>query len=292
MPNSNYTHLQEKWTEKHRSLQKNLLEKHKGSLEWLSQNSKQAIVSALGGLLLLASPGKHLLPVSHTNGTASGQQLAASLDKSVFLGADLRSTLPEQVQPLTSDQEKQTIDILTRNFGLKIDAIENGIKLERNYGKIGAEQHLARYPGDTMATHFTSDAESGLYWNSGMAPGLGAWGYFSHGATMTHEDVNREKYYVAIQTFLAPGYNENVKKFSDFFRYKKLLVVNPDNGKAIVADIGDAGPATFTGKSLGGSPEVMHYLERFDGAQAGPVVYFFINDPDNKVPLGPINIVK
>lgn len=70
------------------------------------------------------------------------------------------------------------------------------------------------------------------------------------------------------------------------------VVVNPENGKALVADIGDAGPATFTHKHLGGSPEVMSYLERVDGAQVGPVVYFFINDPDNKVPLGPINITK
>ncbi len=289
-PNTHYHNLKEKWTARHRDLQKNLLNNHKDSLEWLSQNTKQLMVSSIGGLLLLASPGKHLLPVPHFN--ASGQELAASLDKGVFLVADLQASLPKQVQPLTQEQEKQSIDILSRNFGLKIDAQEQGIRLERNYGKIGAEQHLARYSGDTMSTHFDNQNDSALFWNSGMAPGLGAWGYFAHGSNMTQEDSDREKYYVAIQTFLAPGYNDNVKKFSEFFRYKKLLVVNPDNGKAIVADIGDAGPAQWTGKHLGGSPEVMHYLERVDGAQVGPVVYFFINDPDNKVPLGPISVVQ
>jgi len=288
--NSHYRHLKEKWTARHKDLQKNLIEKHADSLKWLSDNSKQIMVSALGGLLLLAVPGKPLL-LHHTS-VASGQELTASLDKSVFLVSDLQSILPGPGEPLSKDQETQTLDILRRHFNLKISTEENGIRLERNYGKIGAEQHLARYPGDSMSTHFDTETDSRFYWNSGMAPGLGAWGYFAHGPQMTAEDIAREKYYIAIQTFLAPGYNENTKKYSDFFRYKKMLVVNPDNGKALVADIGDAGPGTSTRKHLGGSPEVMHYLERVDGAQVGSVVYFFINDPDNKVPLGPINLVQ
>ncbi|MBI2195768.1 MAG: hypothetical protein HYU48_01850 [Candidatus Levybacteria bacterium] len=289
MPQStHYHHLKEKWTVRHRQLQKNLLEKHADSLHWLSQNSKQLMVSSLGGLLLLAAPGKHLLLPP----AASGHEIAASLDKSVFLSSDLSSALPEQGTPLTPEQEKNVIEILKRNFGLSISAEENEIRLERNYGRIGAEQHLARYPGDTMSTHFDNEDDARRYWSSGMAPGLGAWGYFVHGQQMTQEDVQREKYYLAIQTFLAPGYNQNVKKFSEFLRYKKMLVVNPDNGKAMVAVIGDAGPAQWTRKHLGGSPEVMHYLERVDGAHVGSVVYFFIDDPENKVPLGPISIVK
>ena len=54
--------------------------------------------------------------------------------------------------------------------------------------------------------------------------------------------------------------------------------------------IGDAGPAVWTGKHLGGSPEVMYYLEREDGARRGPVLYFFIDDPQDLVPLGPIQV--
>ena len=33
----------------------------------------------------------------------------------------------------------------------------------------------------------------------------------------------------------------------------------------------------------------MHYLERVDGSLKGPVLYFFIDDPDDKIKLGPIN---
>ena len=107
---------------------------------------------------------------------------------------------------------------------------------------------------------------------------------------MTQKDIDREKYYIAVQTFMTSGYSEHVREYSEFFKFRKVLVVNPQNGKAMVVVIGDAGPAVWTGKQLGGSPEVMSYLERVDGAARGPVLYFFIDDPDDKIPLGPINI--
>ena len=75
---------------------------------------------------------------------------------------------------------------------------------------------------------------------------------------------------------------------SQFFKFRKMIVVNPENGKGMVVVIGDAGPAQWTGKHLGGAPEVMSYLERQDGRARGPVLYYFIDDPEDKIPLGPI----
>jgi len=123
-----------------------------------------------------------------------------------------------------------------------------------------------------------------------MAPGLGAWGYFANSESeITQTDKLREKYYIAVPTFIAPGFNTHVSEYRDFFKYKKMILVNPQNGKAIIADVGDAGPATWTGKHLGGSPEVMKYLERVDRT---PVLYFFVDDPEDKVPLGPIKLLR
>jgi len=59
------------------------------------------------------------------------------------------------------------------------------------------------------------------------------------------------------------------------------------NGNVVIADIADSGPAAWTGKHFGGSPEVMDYLggSRY---KKGPVVVFFVDDPKNEVPLGPV----
>lgn len=285
--NLQYEHLKELWSKRHKELEKEIFEKHKESFHWLSENSKQFAVGSLAGLFLLTSPITPKIPSSFSSASA---EVNKSIDKRAFLIYDLKSVLPDEVRPLTQEEEKGVSQVLTRDFGFNVVPELEGKRLNTSYGLIGQEQHLARYPGDTMLSHFEDSESADRYWKYGMAPGLGAWRYFADSKeSMTQKDIDREKYYIAVQTFLAPGFSENVREYVQFFKYRKMLVVNPQNGKAMVVVIGDAGPAKWTGKHLGGSPEVMQYLERYDGSQRGPVLYFFIDDPDDKIPLGPIN---
>lgn len=294
---SHYKYLSGKWRKRHAQLQKELWAKHGNSLNWLSNNYRQLVAGSLGGLMLLSSSG---INSSSFQSLANAQKPAVpiiekpKIDKKVFLISDLSKVLPSEVKSLTTEEEQKLSEILTRSFGFKVVPEILGKRLNRSYGLIGAEQHLSRFPGDTMNSHFDPPAggedDAGAYWSSGMAPGLGAWGYFANSSnSLTDLDKMREKYYIAVQTFLAPDFYNRVAEYRDFFKYRKMLLVNPQNGKSIVADIGDAGPAEWTGKHLGGSPEVMKYLERVDGAEKGPVIYFFIDDQDDKIPLGPIN---
>lgn len=284
-----YEKLKEKWSKKHEELSLGLFTKHRESLDWLSKNTKQIAATSLGSLILLTSPGGPTLRLPD----AQAQTFPIEIDNKVFLISDLGKTLPPEMRELTPDEETRVGEILSRDFGVKVSSELDGKRLNRSYGLMGAEQHLARYPGDNMSTHFDTDEEASMYYSSGMAPGLGAWGYFAPSREqMTEEIKNREKYYIAVQTFLAPDFSQRVAEYRDFFRYRKMLAVNPQNGKAMVVVIGDAGPAVWTGKHLGGSPEVMKYLERQDGRARGPVLYYFLDDPENVVPLGPIEVVK
>ncbi|MBI4089659.1 MAG: hypothetical protein HY424_03035 [Candidatus Levybacteria bacterium] len=285
--NSHYQHLRKKWKARHQHLQRKLWSKHRESLDWLSNNYRQLVAGSLGGLMLLtgqATNPKSLLP--QTNASESKAQ---AIDKKVFLISDLANILPHTVRELDREEEQKIAEILSRTFNLKVSPEIQGKRLNRSYGLIGAEQHLARFPGDVLSTHFDSETELKNYWASGMAPGLGAWGYFAPSLnSLTKLDKERERYYIAVQTFLSKDFNKRFIEYRDFYKYRKMLVVNPNNGRTMVTDIADAGPAVWTGKHLGGSPEVMHYLERFDGSLKGPVIYFFIDDPDDKIPLGPI----
>ena len=222
--------------------------------------------------------------------TRAQAPLVQKVDKKVFLISDLAKVLPENVRSLDVVEERKISDILSKAYGIKVVPELEGKRLNRSYGFIGAEQHLARYPGDTLSTHFDSQEDRKSYWQSGMAQGLGAWGYFASNSSLTWLDKDREKYYIAVQTFLSKDFNSRFAEYRDFYKYRKMLVVNPNNGRAVVADIADAGPGESTGKHLGGSPEIMHYLERVDGFLKGPVLYFFIYDPDDKIKLGPIEI--
>lgn len=290
MQSPNYKFLKEKWTKRHKNLQKTIIKKHKNSFDWLANNTKQLAVGSLGSLMLLTAP----VQKDSASQTQVTSHFLQKVDSKAFLISDLSSALPNTVRPLSVEEETKIGDILFKAFDMKVSTSLDGLRLNRSYGLIGAEQHLARYPGDNMATHFDGNQEeASKYYSSGMAPGLGAWGYFATSRPhLTQEDTQREKYYIAVQTFLAPDFNSRVAQYRDFFKFRKMLVVNPQNGKAMVVVIGDAGPAEWTGKHLGGSPEVMKYLERYDGAQRGPVLYYFIDDSDDTIPLGPVESVQ
>lgn len=276
-----YEYLRKKWIQRHSNIQSNFLEKHKESLKTLAFGS-------LGGLILLAPPSQ--LPIKQDL-IVSRDDVLQGFDENVLLAEQLQEKTPKEVRSLDLKEEKEITEILSRNFGFNVVSEIDNIKLNKSYGVIGGEQHLYRYPGDTVYAHADSTSDWAKYGGAGIAPGLGAWGYFAPSKQeFTEVDKQKEKYYLAIQTFLTPGYAENVSKYRDFFKFRKMLVVNPKTGQAVVAVIGDAGPAEFTGKHLGGSPEVMDILGLATGPRKGLVLYFFIDDPQDKIPLGPIKV--
>jgi hypothetical protein len=180
---------------------------------------------------------------------------------------------------------------LTKRFGFNVAAEIDNKKLNRSYGMIGGEQHLYRYPGDTLEAHAKDTKDWAMYGGSGIAPGLGAWGYFAPSkSAFTPKDEERERWYIATQTFLSPGFAERVGEYRDFYKFRKMLLVNPKTGQAVVTDIADAGPAQWTGKHLGGSPEVMEAVGLAKGPRKGAVLYFFIDDPNDTIPLGPVKV--
>lgn len=278
-----YEYLRKKWMLRHRNIQNDFWEKHSDSLKHLA-------VGSLGGLMLLSSPpnNPHLPPPTFT---ASRDGILKGYDQNVLLAQVLSEKVPKEIRPLDAQEENEITQILSRNFGFKIKAEMENIRLNRNYGLIGGEQHLYRYPGDNLYAHAENSVDFAKFGDAGIAPGLGAWGYFaSSKEEFKDRDKKKERYYLAIQTFLAPGFAENFAKYRDFFRFRKMLVVNPKTGQAVVAVIGDAGPAEFTGKHLGGSPEVMDMLGLAGGPRKGPVLYFFIDDPEDKIPLGSVKV--
>jgi len=191
--------------------------------------------------------------------------------------ASMKQILPQKVGPLNRSQEKTLEQIFKETIGVDTKATLEGEHLNATYGYIGAEQHLARYPGDRMAVH-----PKVSQMDEGMAPGLGAWGYVP---------ADTEKWYAVVQTLYLPDWAKRQPYLRDWYKHRKVLIVNTMNGNAVVAGIADSGPAAWTGKQFGGSPEVMNYLggPRY---KKGPVIIFFVDDPKNQVPLGPVDYNK
>jgi hypothetical protein len=259
------------------------------SLSKIREHSARVITAgALTGTLLFSPPVK-------TTGMPNATEIVKSLadlniDNSAAnpvlpsqdLLAQAQNYLPARIGPLTRSQEKNLEKVFLDIIGVNTKATLEGEHLNTTYGYIGAEQHLIRYPGDAIAKHELMPDDEGI------APGLGAWGYFAPSKSqLTKEDIENEKWYAVVQTLYLSDWNNRQPYLQNWYKYRKVLVVNTINGNAVVADIADSGPAAFTGKQFGGSPAVMNYLggSRY---KKGPVIVFFVDDPENKIPLGPV----
>lgn len=282
-----FHNLKARWERRQEELVDTLWENHGDVIVEMQLAPTHVLATAMAALLLFSSTVAHAVTTKAADTEAQPQVIHSQEN----LVAMLQGQLPPTVEPLDPVTEEEVGRTISEYFHVSAHASLYGNRLNRSYGLIGAEQHLMRYPADTIASHFTTAEEANQFAASGMAPGRGAWGYFAPSdRAMTTEDVQREKYYIAVQTFLSPGWGERTNELYAFFKYRKMLVVNPENGKAMVVVIGDAGPGQSTGKHLGGSPEVMRYLERVDGSQKGPVLYYFLDDQSDQIPLGPIQI--
>lgn len=247
-------------------------------------SAKLISAGALTGSLLLSPPtGASSLP--------SPSEISKSIDGLIDRNENklpqkdlidaFKNMLPTDVRPLSRDEEKRLEQVIKDTTNIPAKASLEGEHLNTTYGYIGAEQHLKRYPGDILENH-------GPYYKEGIAPGLGAWGYFAKSKDkMTEDLVETEKWYAVVQTLYLPDWNSRQPYLYNWYKYRKVMVVNTKNGNAVVAAIADAGPAAWTGKHFGGSPEVMEYLggSRY---KKGAVLLFFVDDPENKIPLGPV----
>lgn len=236
---------------------------------------------ALAGTLLLTTPVMTNLP--RIDGQQTQISAVSSISSQQMLLDNFKSILPAKPRPLTTSEEKKLEVIIKDVTKVPAKATLEGEHLNTTYGLIGAEQHLRRYPGDTNSNHGT-----GQILQEGMAPGLGAWGYFAPSKDKLTPSLSQdEKWYAVVQTLYLPDWNQRLAYLRDWYKYRKVLIINTSNGNAVVADIADSGPAAWTGKNFGGSPEVMDALggPRY---KVGPVILFFLDDPNNQIPLGPV----
>ena len=223
-----------------------------------AHSAKLLNVGMVSGALLLAQPSTiAYLPRTAVEMNKMLPEATPTPPMSSFgkLMEGLHSVLPVKPRPLERSEEKSLEVLFKSTLGVDAKATLEGEHLNTTYGLIGAEQHLRRYPGDKIGNHDLTPLDEG------MAPGLGAWGYFAPTKEkLTPDLVDSEKWYAVAQTLYLPDWNTRTRYLRDWYKYRKVLIVNTQNGKAVVADIADSGPAAFTGKQFGGSPEVMNYL--------------------------------
>jgi hypothetical protein len=186
----------------------------------------------------------------------------------------------------------------------QIDTLD-GVQIPATSGLVAREQHLYLNSGEAdlgrtlaAALHYTtSGTPTGA--QNGMAGGYGAFGS-NAGYNLPIED---ERYYINmrwsyVNWFESPdgscssapdghpdtctsNYNSSSKNWH--YR-KKVIVTNPANGKRVVASVLEAGPAIWTGRVSGLSPEAMLAIS---ASTNNNLNYYWA--ADQSIPLGPLN---
>ncbi len=258
------------------------LKKHAFAQKWLSEkgltpdqvrkHSTRLLTGAtLSGVLLLSSP--QLVTVGHPPINRE------SLTTSKFLTSLDSLTLTQ----LTAADEAQILHGISEHYSVAAAFELDRQRIPVNTGIMGLEQHLMRSFDDELSKH-------GAFIDAGMAPRLGAFGYFSEAGKTEAQIETEERFYIVLQTFLIKNWDRDWFALKDWYKFRKFLVISPETGKAVVAVLGDSGPAPWTGKQFGGSPEVMAALGFLPRETKGKVVVLYLDDPGNSIPLGPLNL--
>src|SRR3989344_27147 len=262
--------------------QKELTVRYPSSREWFAKkkislsdiraHSARLLTGAtLGSALLLAAPHLSLFNKNQTQSVATADSWENFLTR-------LREVITSQITP---DTEVEISANVKKYYQFSaVFSLDNN-RIPFYFGSMGLEQHLFRFEGDTVTQHGFSE--------TGMAPARGAFGYFFAQSNKTiSQMIDEERFYIVLQTFLIPEWNDEWAELKRWYKFRKFLVINPENGKAVVAVLGDAGPAVWTGKKFGGSPEVMAGLGFYPEKHKGDTIVLFLDDPGNQIPLGPI----
>lgn len=282
---------------KYEKLRQDFQKKYKKSYAWLEENfsSRQELSEftqkllasiALASQLAISQPveaqvQKNIDAIKQNQekeliSAISQQELEEILQKMVgFVNMDA-GHLPKEDELYL---EQQLTDML--GFEVSFELEEN--RLNHSIGIMGGEQHLLRHPNDSLAEH---DA----YREAGISSKRGAYGWFLEDGELTEKMIQKEKYYFAVQTMYLPDWNSRHAELKPWYKFRKMIVINPAERVAVVGVVGDAGPAMWVQKQFGGSPEVIREGKIWSPATKGRVLLLFVNDPDDEVQLGPISL--
>ena len=246
------------------------------TLAALSLAGQVAMTHPVSSDLLTTAQAAEQTTMSPILATISTEEHQAIIDKLVSFTQLPAGHLQKQDELYL---EQQLSDIL----GFEVMAELEGKRLNHSLGIMGGEQHLKRFPTDTLEQH---DA----YREAGIAPNRGAFGWFTEQGQLSEKAIQREKYYFAVQTLYLPNWNTEHPHLKEWYKFRKMVVINPVEKVAVVGVVGDAGPAQWVKKQFGGSPEVIREGKIWSRETRGRVILLFVNDPNDEIPLGPINL--
>lgn len=206
----------------------------------------------------------------------SAEERAAVLDK-------LRATLlltPGQIEASSLLYLEQQ---LTELLGFTVSGSLENHSLTFHTGIIESLPHLRRFPTDSLPMHQR-------YVEAGLAHHRGIYGWFMSDSSLSAQDELRERYFVSLPISTIPEWQTQTQVTSQWFKYRKVIVINPFDARAVVACVADNKATSHLQYQFGGSPELIREGLFWSPTALGKVCVMFVDDQLDLIPLGPINL--
>lgn len=183
---------------------------------------------------------------------------------------------------LAKEDELYLEQQLSELFGFEVMAELEQFRLPQTLGVVAAKSHLRRHPADSLADHDQVR-------EAGLSSKRSAFGWFSDLGSLTTDMQWREQYWISlpVELLISTSQNSSPQNVREWLKWRKVCVLNPISRRAVVAVIGDTDAQTSLTEQYGGSPEVMRYTQAWTTENAGKLMIFLVNDPQNQVALGP-----
>lgn len=172
---------------------------------------------------------------------------------------------------------------LTDMFGFEVVSQLEDHRLDHTLGVMAALPHLKRFPQDTLADHQQ-------YPEAGLGQTRGGFGWFTIGGELTPLAIAREKYTFSVQVDLLSSRKSDYHSQMNWFGWKKMIMINPAEQRAVVGCVGDIGPRSWLQHQFGATPEVIRQGKVWSPRTNGKVFLFFLNDLDDQIPYGVIDL--
>ncbi len=217
------------------------------------------------------------------------------------------AVLQERVFGISPSDLKQIDDIGFHHTG-DGGELQNGLVTFEGHnipiekGKTAREQHL--YTNKEEADLGRTDAGAQRHYDRSNTPVAGrngmAGGYGAFGSEASPASLDQERYYITMRWNYCEWYEDsgNLDSFGragtycrnldsaakSWHRHKKVIVTNPSNGKQVVVSVEESGPAIWTGRVSGLSPEAMIAL---NASTNDELLYYWAGNQD--INLGVLN---
>lgn len=209
--------------------------------------------------------------------------LELSQEEHVAVLEKLRTVVKQPAGHLPAQEELYMEQQLTDMLGFEVMAELEGQRLNHSIGTMAALPHVRRFPTDSLDQH-------SFYHEAGLAKYRSAFGWFTELGQVTDQMKRNEQYFVAVQAPFVPSWHQGYGPLKEWYKFRKMLVINPVEAKAVVTVVGDFGPAQWMQYQFGASPEVVREANLWSMQSAGKVLLLFVNDVNNSIPLGSISL--